>query len=249
MVGSEFIEMDPSCLVSTVLAGGGIMVWGIFFYSTFVQVEHCLRGAAFPSIVTDHSIPIFWKVLQAADKLVVTAWCHQCVKHCFFGEIKAPPKRYWEKKQKNKDTSHHIWWLLAYIASVPWFNNLYWVIKAEASCIFSGFIQDFMSQGPASSFSLVRWGSRSGQSSTAMATIQQNFLSYQVDSCCHQRNNCHFSIQSTWAESYKLLSAYFLLLLLLARGEMHCGIAVPSSRKSCLIHTCLYFWKNWSAIG
>ncbi len=51
----EHESMDPSCLVSTVQAGGvGVMVWGIFSWHTLgplVQIEHHLNATAYLSIV------------------------------------------------------------------------------------------------------------------------------------------------------------------------------------------------------
>ncbi len=35
----EHESMDPSCLVSTVQAGGGVIVWGIFFWDTLYQLS------------------------------------------------------------------------------------------------------------------------------------------------------------------------------------------------------------------
>ncbi len=67
-------SMDPSCLVSTVQAGGGVMVWGIFYWHTLgplVPIEHRLNATAYLSIVADHvhpvmtSVPIFWWLLPA----------------------------------------------------------------------------------------------------------------------------------------------------------------------------------------
>ncbi len=42
--------MDPSCLVSTVQAGGGVMVWGIFSWhilGALVPIEHRLNATAY----------------------------------------------------------------------------------------------------------------------------------------------------------------------------------------------------------
>ncbi len=57
----EHESMDPSCLVSTVQAGGGgggsVMVWGIFFWHTLgplVPNEHRLNSTVYLSIVADH---------------------------------------------------------------------------------------------------------------------------------------------------------------------------------------------------
>ncbi len=54
--------MDPSCLVSTVQAGGGggVMVRRIFSWHTLwplVPIEHCLKATAYLSIVADHVHP------------------------------------------------------------------------------------------------------------------------------------------------------------------------------------------------
>ncbi len=67
MVGSEFgIKiMDPSCLVSTVHGGGGVMVWGIFSWHTLgplVPIEHSLNATAYLSIVADHVHPFMTTV-------------------------------------------------------------------------------------------------------------------------------------------------------------------------------------------
>ncbi len=47
--------MDPSCLLSAVQAGGGgLMVWGIFYWHTLgplVPIEPCLNTTAYLSIV------------------------------------------------------------------------------------------------------------------------------------------------------------------------------------------------------
>ncbi len=57
--------MDPSCLVSTVQAGGGVMVWGIFSCQTLgplVPIEHRLNATAYLSIVYDHVHPFMTTV-------------------------------------------------------------------------------------------------------------------------------------------------------------------------------------------
>ncbi len=70
----EHESMNPSCLVSTVQAGGGgVMVWGIFSWHTLdplVPTEHRLNATAYLSIdgpcpsLYDHSVPIFWCYFQ-----------------------------------------------------------------------------------------------------------------------------------------------------------------------------------------
>ncbi len=58
----EHESMDPSCLVSTVQAGGGgVMVWGIFSWHTLgplVPIEHHLNATAYLNIVADHAISL-----------------------------------------------------------------------------------------------------------------------------------------------------------------------------------------------
>ncbi len=63
--------MDPSCLVSMVQAGGGgVMVWGIFFWHTLgrlVPIEHHLNATAYLSIVTDHVHPFMTTVYPSSN--------------------------------------------------------------------------------------------------------------------------------------------------------------------------------------
>jgi len=52
-------NMDPSCLVTTVQAGGGggVMVWGMSSWHTLgplVPIGHRLNATAYLSIVSDH---------------------------------------------------------------------------------------------------------------------------------------------------------------------------------------------------
>jgi len=67
-------NMDPSCFVTTVQAGGGVMVWGMFFWHTLgplVPIGHRLNVPAYLSIVSNHvhlfvaTIPIFRWLLPA----------------------------------------------------------------------------------------------------------------------------------------------------------------------------------------
>jgi len=51
-------NMNPSCLVTTVQAGGGsVMVWGMFSWHTLcplVPIGHRLSAMAYLSIISDH---------------------------------------------------------------------------------------------------------------------------------------------------------------------------------------------------
>ncbi len=66
--------MDPSCLVSTVRAGGGgVMVWGIFYWHTLgplVPTEHHLNATAYLSIFADHVHPFMTTVTSLDVKLL-----------------------------------------------------------------------------------------------------------------------------------------------------------------------------------
>ncbi len=66
----EHESIDPSCLVSTVQAGGGVMVWGTFSWHTLgplVPIEHRLNAAAYLSIVADHVHPFMTTVYPSSD--------------------------------------------------------------------------------------------------------------------------------------------------------------------------------------
>ncbi len=76
--------MDPSCLVSTVQAGGGgVMVWRIFSWPTLcllVPIEHCLNTTAYLSIVADHVHPFMttvWHLLMDGYFQQDNAPCHK----------------------------------------------------------------------------------------------------------------------------------------------------------------------------
>ncbi len=67
----EHESMVPSCLVSTVQAGGGgVMVWGIFYWHTLgplVPIEHCLNATAYLSIVAYYAHPFMTTVHPSSD--------------------------------------------------------------------------------------------------------------------------------------------------------------------------------------
>ncbi len=61
----------PSCLVSTVQAGGGgVMVWGIFSFGPLVPIEHRLNTTAYLSIVADHVHPFMTTAYPSSDGLL-----------------------------------------------------------------------------------------------------------------------------------------------------------------------------------
>ncbi len=67
----EHESVDLSWLVSTVQAGGGgVMVWGIYSWHTFVPlvpIEHRLNATAYLSIVADHVHPFMTTVYPSSD--------------------------------------------------------------------------------------------------------------------------------------------------------------------------------------
>ncbi len=75
--------MDPSCLVSTVQAGGGgVMMWGIFSWHTLdplVPIEHNLYATVYLSVVTDHVHPFMTTVYPSSDEYFQqdNAPCHK----------------------------------------------------------------------------------------------------------------------------------------------------------------------------
>lgn len=70
MVGSEFWRhqhesMGPACLVSKVQAGGGVMVWVMFSWHTFIPINHCLNANL--SIAADHHLSIYGPNLLSSN--------------------------------------------------------------------------------------------------------------------------------------------------------------------------------------
>jgi len=67
----EHKSMDPSCLLSTVQAGGGgVTVWGIFYWHTLgplAPIEDRLKAIAYLSIVADHVHPFMTTVYPSSD--------------------------------------------------------------------------------------------------------------------------------------------------------------------------------------
>ncbi|KAM8844829.1 rho GTPase-activating protein 23 isoform 3-T3 [Spinachia spinachia] len=62
--------MHPSCLVSTVQAAGGVMVWGIFSWHTLgpsVPMEHRVNATAYLSFVDDRVHPFMTPVYPSSD--------------------------------------------------------------------------------------------------------------------------------------------------------------------------------------
>ncbi|KAG2460242.1 TCB1 transposase, partial [Polypterus senegalus] len=64
-------NMDPSCLVTTVQAGGGgVMVWGMFSWHTLgplVPIGHRLNATGYLSTVSDHVHPFMTTMYPSSD--------------------------------------------------------------------------------------------------------------------------------------------------------------------------------------
>ncbi len=68
--GKEQERIHPSCLVSIVQAGGGVIVWGIFSWhtlGTLVPIEHYLNATVYLSIVADHVHHFMTTVYPSSD--------------------------------------------------------------------------------------------------------------------------------------------------------------------------------------
>jgi len=59
--------MYPSCLVTTVQAGGGATVWVMFSWHTLVPIGHCLNVTAYLSIVADHVHPFMVTIVYPSS--------------------------------------------------------------------------------------------------------------------------------------------------------------------------------------
>jgi len=79
-------NMDPSCLVTTVQAGGdGVMVWGMFSWHTLgplVSIGHRLNATAYLSIVSDYVYPFMATMYPFSDGYFLqdNAPCHKARK-------------------------------------------------------------------------------------------------------------------------------------------------------------------------
>ena len=116
--------MDPSCLVTTVQAAAGVMVWGMFSWHTLgplVPIGHRLNATAYLSIVSDHVHPFMTTMYPSSDGYFQqdNAPCHKAriISNWFLEHDNEFTVLKWPPQSPDLNPIFGMWWNGSF---VPW---------------------------------------------------------------------------------------------------------------------------------